>query len=382
MSRSGARLEQLLVALRADLLSTMVPGQSLPGERVLAARHGVARETLRAALRELARLGVIGLRDGRHVVRKIRVEAGSVLILSRCDPQRGHQFAPGYDAAVSMAVRDGLSRAGLRPVLLNPDHLTGDGALRVLARPPAALVIAPDAAGHAEAAILAAACARRAVPVVAEAEPSLQPHADTVQHDHEAGGAAVTTWLIERGCRRILPLWRMPGQPPWLRRRAQGYVAAMTAAGLEPLAAVHTAELPSDNSGDHTAFMTAVRGVAGALPEHLCRTPRIDALLLATDAHAVQAAAALRLFGLNPNHDVMLAGYDATWPWERSRRFEPHGPLVTYDKDEAGLAQAIVDRVCARLANPNLPAMNSYRPGRLVPVDPARYAEPYRDPWA
>jgi len=109
---------------------------------------------------------------------------------------------------------------------------------------------------------------------------------------------------------------------------------------------------------------------------------RIDALLLATDAHAVQAAAALRLFGLNPNHDVMLAGYDATWPWERSRRFEPHGPLVTYDKDEAGLAQAIVDRVRARLANPTLLPVSSYRPGRLVPVDETRYAEPYRDPWA
>jgi len=382
MSRSGARLEQLVAALRTDLLTTETPGQTLPAERVLAARHGVARETLRAALRELTRLGVIGLREGRHVVRKVRVEAGNVLILSRCDPQRGHRFAPGYDAAVTMAVRDGLDRAGMRPVLLNPDRLAGDGALRVLARPPAALVIAPDAAGHAEAAMLATACVKRGLPVVAEAEPSVQPCADTVQHDHVAGGAAITAWLIDRGCRRILPLWRLPGQQPWLQRRTQGYAAAMVAAGLQPLDPVHTADLPADNSGDHASFMTAVRGVAGALPEHLCRTPRIDALLFATDAHAVQAAAALRLFGLEPNRDVMLAGYDATWPWERSRRFEPQGPLVTYDKDEAGLAQAIVDRVLGRLADPALPAMNSYRPGRLVTVDPARYAEPYRDPWA
>jgi len=109
MSRSGARLEQLLAALRTDLLVTQAPGQALPSERTLAARHGVARETLRTALRELARLGVISMRDGRHVVRKPRVEAGSILILSRCDPQRGHQFAPGYDAAVTMAVRDGLN---------------------------------------------------------------------------------------------------------------------------------------------------------------------------------------------------------------------------------------------------------------------------------
>ena len=58
--------------------------------------------------------------------------------------------------------------------------------------------------------------------------------------------------------------------------------------------------------------MRSVRGIAGALPEHLCRADRIDALLLATDAHAVQAAAALRLFGLVPNRDVLLAGYDAT----------------------------------------------------------------------
>jgi DNA-binding LacI/PurR family transcriptional regulator len=382
MSHSGPRREQLLMALRTALLNAQAPGQTLPSERTLAARHGVARETLRRALRELTRLGVIGMRDGRHVVRKPRVETGSVLILTRCDPQRGHRFAPGYDVAVTLAVRDGLDRAGLRPVLLHPDHLAGDGALRVLARPPAALVIAPDVAGHAEAATLAAACASRDLPVVAEAEPALQPHADTVQHDHAAGGEAVTTWLIEHGCRRILPLWRMSGQPQWLSRRAQGYLTAMHTAGLEPLEPVHTGDLPSDNSGDLIHFMTAVRGVAGALPEHLCRTPRIDALLLATDAHAVQAAAALRLFGLHPNRDIILAGYDATWPWERSRRFEPHGPLVTYDKDEAGLAQAIVDRVCARLANPNLPAMNSYRPGRLVPVEEARYAEPYRDPWA
>lgn len=382
MSRPSPALDRLVAELRAGLLSGLVPGEALPGERELAARHGVARETVRAALRELMRVGIIGQRNGRHTVRQARADADSVLILSRFNPLSGNPVAPGYDAAVTLAVRASIDRSGLRASLLDPALLAGGGALRVLARPPAALVIAPDAANHAEAVALAAALSRRGLPVVAEAEPEAQPQAETVQHDHASGGAAVTAWLIARGCRRILPLWRFPGRPPWIQRREAGYRSAMQAAGLEPLTAVRTGDLPGDNSGDHDAFMRSVRGIAGALPEHLCRHDRIDALLLATDAHAVQAAAALRLFGLVPNRDVLLAGYDATWPWERSRRLEPQGPLVTCDKDEAGLAEAITARVVHRLAGKSGEKTRFYHPGRLMPIDPALYEAPYRDPWA
>lgn len=382
MSRPSPSQDRLVAELRSFLLSKMIPGEALPGERDLAANHGAARETVRAALRVLTSLGVIGPSGGRHVVRQARGKSNSVLILSRVDPLSRNRIAPGYDGAVVQGLRTAIDRAGLRATLLDPSHLPGDGILRVLARPPAALVIAPDAANHAEAAALAAALSRRGLPVIAEAEPEAQPHAELVQHDHAGGGEAVTAWLIRRGCRRILPLWRFPGKSPWVERREAGYRTAMRAAGLEPLASIRTSDLPVDNSGDLDSFMHAVRGIAGALPEHLCQANRIDALMLATDAHAIQAAAALRLFGLVPNRDVLLAGYDATWPWERSRRFEAQGPLVTFDKDEAGLAEAITDRVIDRLAGKAGQSAPSYQPGRLVAVDPALYAAPYRDPWA
>lgn len=65
-------------ALRAAIVSeSLAPGARLPPERTLAAALGVNRTTLRAALHEVARGGLLGVRQGSgYVVRDFRTFGG------------------------------------------------------------------------------------------------------------------------------------------------------------------------------------------------------------------------------------------------------------------------------------------------------------------
>lgn len=62
---------------RAIVRRELAPGSRLPPERVLAASLGVNRTTLRVALREVARDGLLSVRQGSgHVVRDFEVAGG------------------------------------------------------------------------------------------------------------------------------------------------------------------------------------------------------------------------------------------------------------------------------------------------------------------
>ncbi|MDA3961267.1 MAG: substrate-binding domain-containing protein [Planctomycetota bacterium] len=363
------------------------PSWTLPSERSLAAELAVGRVTVRRALARLTTEGLLDIRQGARSRLRARAASGpltgSVVLIHRTLLAHLSRPVPkGYASWLRPELQSRFHAAGLPCELRHLDDLADDGIANLCDQRPGLIVLTYDISTTPQGTELAEAAAAHGIAVIAVAESPTLGCAYTFSHDHHSGAEAITTALIERGCRRILPLWRFPHPTPWLQARETGYQTAMHAAGLKALTPVRTRALPADNSGDRALFDEAVRGIAAMLPEHLCCDRPVDAIMLATDAHAAQLAAALRLFGRDPNEDIIIAGYDDTWTWQRARMFEPQGPLLTVDRCEATVADAVVRLAQARLDHgPPAEPQHTVMPGKVVTVNPRHFTVPRKDPW-
>jgi DNA-binding LacI/PurR family transcriptional regulator len=196
------------------------------------------------------------------------------------------------------------------------------------------------------------------ISIVAYADSADVPGSDSVVSDHEQGSYEATRWLLQKGRRRILPLWQLETddfeqQPRWLERRRAGYERAMREARREALPPLVYRQLPIWPVDTAERFEQHARLAAGYLVEHTHAKKRIDAILAVSDEVAFYAAAALRRLGLKPNHDVLIAGYDNCWQDEPLRQYEAAGPRVTVDKRNAEigseLARVLTDRLNRQL---------------------------------
>jgi DNA-binding LacI/PurR family transcriptional regulator len=329
-------------------------GQALPAERELAKTMGVARVTVRSALAELVREGLLeaafrrqhrvaGLASGGLMSRTV-----AVLSLH----QQHHHARRGYDLAIQLDTSRLLEQAGLHVLSLNPQTLLAGGLAHLLSQRPRGVLVTYDVSESDVGPDLIAACAEARIPVTAYGYSPALRRCDVVTCDQEAGSYHLAKWLLKRGRRRILRLWRVPSESHWLRQRDAGYERAMREAGLEAIPPVVVHGLP-DGGFTADSWAQTVRTIAGYLPEHLCTSKPIDAVMVATDPHANQVAAALRLFGKVPNVDVDLVGFDNTWADEPSRVFEATGPLATVDKKCERICQELaalmLDRIDGRL---------------------------------
>jgi DNA-binding LacI/PurR family transcriptional regulator len=78
--------------------------------------------------------------------------------------------------------------------------------------------------------------------------------------------------------------------------------------------------------------------------------------LVASDGEVRAVAAALRLLGLTPQHDILLVGYDGYWSSDSDESpFEAVTPLATVDKDNHRIGIELVRLLDARIAG-RLPA--------------------------
>jgi DNA-binding LacI/PurR family transcriptional regulator len=367
---------------RAQVLNTMrawieqgrfTSGQALPSERDLAQELRVARVTVRSALAELAREGLLDTAFRR----KPRVAglaggglmAKTVAVLSIVGRER-RQAKPVYDEFIQNECSRLVEEAGLHVLTLNPQALLAGGLAHLLAQRPCGVLVSHDIGEFEAGQRLIAACAAAGIAVVAYGYSTQLVHCDVVTADQDAGCAELTRWLLARGHRRILRLWRIASTPNWLEYRNAGYERAMRAAGLEPLPAVYVPEAPGAKSG-RELFDARVRTIAGFLVEHLCGPAPIDAVMATTDPHAYQVAAALRLFGRRPNEDIAIVGYDHTWKHYQLHQWEAEGPLATVDKRDTRIAEEMVGLLLDRLAG-RLPAAPQRRTVRGDLVEIAR----------
>lgn len=154
--------------------------------------------------------------------------------------------------------------------------------------------------------------------------------ADRVAADEAAGARIAVEHLVGLGHRRIAFLAGASGPAA---ERAQGYAAAMTAAGLAPL---QTPATQTDESGGHAAMR-------GLLAEH----PDVTAVFAANDLMALGAWQVLRSTGRAVPGDVSLVGFDDI-PTARTGLIS----LTTVDPRSADLGRAAATALLARIEAP------------------------------
>jgi len=353
-------LQQLRLWIERQQLQ---PGFKLPSERALAAALHVTRAAVRSSLVRLESEGVVHKKSHRvrtmtEAQARIPDLGHTVCVVTNITSQPLPDQDPNSLQVLCQAAAVALSEHGLGMLTVPPDRDSVRRQGRLLkAKPFGALVMGETFYSDAGDRLLRGIRAN-ATPMVCYADTMVAAVADsapfdTVHCDHRAGAAMLARWLIARGRRRILFLdhFAAGGRKEWWRReRLAGYRAALAEAGLEPLPEA-VALRHARNDATRECFDIHVRATAGCLIEHI-RDPRpLDAVMCISDAVVMEAAAALRLCGREPNRDVLLVGYDANHR-ESSAHFawEPTAPLVTVDKRFEEVGRSLVALLMERHA--------------------------------
>lgn len=376
--RSTSPRSKLIADLRRRIETRQYhEGQLLPSEREIAAAFSMSRTTVRAALDELVQSGLIEHVDHRQ--RRIASRSalsGVVAVFTDfgADAWRLGQGKRGWNTFTYLEMMRHLQNAG-RHVLSVSTGTSGAGeARRVLAGRPDCAMLTIEAALSERGHEIVDECEACRVPLVAYGD-ELEGRCPCVASDHEAGAYQLTKWMIERGRRRLVQLWTMDESPRWLGARERGHERAMREAGLQPLRPIRVPPLPSQDHAERATwpwFEREVTQVAGTLVPLLTSGSRPDGILAVTDPAAREVIAALRRFGVAPNHDVWVAGYDNAVADGGQHPFESEPPCVTVDKQNDLIGQELAKLLLARAASPEYAQACLRVPPKLVVVrDPS-----------
>jgi DNA-binding LacI/PurR family transcriptional regulator len=178
---------------------------------------------------------------------------------------------------------------------------------------------------------------------------------DHVWVDNVAASRDMVEHLIGLGHRRIAMLGRFESESARLRRK--GYRQALTAAGLAP------------SAGLEISNPTWTTAAAAALEEYLERRRLPDAIFCLTDSQALGALNTLWRRGIRVPEDVSVAGYDDITD---GRYAVP--PLTTVGIDKARLAEAAIDLLIERIAEPRRRPRRVTIPYTILPRESSRPA--------
>lgn len=168
---------------------------------------------------------------------------------------------------------------------------------------------------------------------------------DAVLGDDREGARRIAAHVLEHGRRRVVVL---AGPEDWFttRERCAGFVDALRAWGLDPVAVLHA---------DETTYQSgaALAQQAGALAP--------DAVLAVNDAMAMGAIDALRAAGLRVPEDVAVTGFDDV---EAAQHWSV--PLTTVHLQKRYLGRIAVRHLLDRLADPDAPPQRTLVASELV----------------
>ncbi|MEM7807092.1 MAG: GntR family transcriptional regulator [Planctomycetota bacterium] len=351
--------------LRQNLRDTWMIGDQLPAELDIAEHLGIARGTVRAALKELESQGLLsaGRGTGRVVCATPDAEpadppvspaAGQVLretvVFARipCPPVANNGML------VERAIFDAFAERG-NPVLTVHLPSADDVSIQRLIDGRPVGVIAPHAV------VSDAICwemlqkiEAAGVPVVVQGDGEKLSNFSRVISDHRAGIQLLVNFLIERGVKRPVQI-RTHGLsndlPYWGAARYDGFLEDASKLDPRVINDQHDTFAGGEDARDADTFNHRVRLMAGLLVEQLTGPEPADALLFDTDHLCLYAAAAVRRFGLVPNRDVLIVGYDNYWSTSPLRRYEPAVVDATIEKDETAAGRALADLLLERISD-------------------------------
>lgn len=347
---------QVLETVRGWIESGRIaPGTRLPAEQGIAEELGVARGTVRSALRELVRLGVL-VAVARRGYRTASTETagignGAVLLVSYLDSAAVRNT--GVDAGFEVGTFRAARLAGRTVLALGAERMLDGGSALLGQGRPLGAVIDHETANGAYGPAIIAALRGRGIPCVVHGDAEGLAGCDRVVSDNAAGAALLVRGLLAAGRRRILPVWSTPTRPYWLREREAGIATAL--AGAEALPAVVLPALQTRVIDDREVLEMRMRQYLGFLVDHLAGPHPVDAILATTDCDVFPLAMACRRLGREPGRDVVIAGYDGYWRscWERIA--DPYEPWATIDRDNESLGEAAIRLLVERIADPEAP---------------------------
>jgi DNA-binding LacI/PurR family transcriptional regulator len=253
--------------------------------RVLTGRVRVSTSARVQVHDAIARLGYVRHRAPRRADHQGACQPVAAVVFEPA----ARLFRDGFCARLLAGAEEELSRRGVPLLTMSATRGTVAGATQFLTSGGVGGVLLVGAPGQHP---LAVSLAASLVPLRAAGRPDLAvPYADV---DNADGARQAVEHLLLRGRRIIATIAGPPGSPA-AADRLEGYRRAMAAAGRMPLVAY----------GDYT---TQSGGHAAAWL--LDRTPRIDALFVASDSMAAGALQALRKAGRRVPEDVAVVGFD------------------------------------------------------------------------
>lgn len=171
---------------------------------------------------------------------------------------------------------------------------------------------------------------------------------DTVLTDNLQGGLTAARYLLELGHRRIACITGPSNLTP-SAERVIGYRRALEEYGL-----------PVDENLIRKGDFHPSSGYL-ATGELLRQQPRPTAIFICNDMMAIGALRALSEAGLHVPRDCSLVGFDDI---ELASYITP--PLTTIRQDKSALAEAAVELLLGRIAQPDLPARTRILPTQLI----------------
>ncbi len=333
------------------------PGDAVPTVDELAQLLDVARNTAAAGVLEAERRRIVERRSPNARKRFIPAPSAAPLVSATiCVLGELGRFSEGRtaprwsDAYLALELVPRLSVAGRHVMFLNGDALSDDDLDAFFRSPPAGVIVTGTVNDHLLALRALERCREAHIPAVVYGNAPELRSFDRVYTNHRAGARMLTEWLLARGCHRIVPFFPQPPTTYWMCERLEGYAEAMRAAELEPHPCVvlGDAELRAHAQGERR--FRIYRALALSKLVELRHDGEVDALICLSDEWTEPVIAAVRDLGLEPNRDILVAGYDNVTCGADLGAFESVRPIVTVDKHNEKIAADLAALLLARMA--------------------------------
>ena len=328
--------------------ATAAPHTRLPGDRDLAARFGVATETVRNALRELKRTGFLTTRHGVGTFTTGKDAERSVIgvLVSGC----------AYSEIFGVMCREIIRAAEERQIrVIVKDASCADveetaNRTRELARELAdarvsGVIYQPvqfaKSALLTNCAVLDLFAAARIPVTVIDCDLAVYPvylSYDVVSIDNFQAGQTLGAWLVQTGSQHIC-FQASPGYAASVADRIRG-IRSVTDGPLSVL----TLD-PRDPD---------------AVQEELLRVPYVDTIVCQNDLAAVHLSETLRKLGHRVPAEIRIAGFDGVAISEQAG-------IPTMKQPCEDLARGAVSCLLERISHPKSSTMRLLRQARLLP---------------